>query len=449
MHNISMSNRLSEQELQALLHKYLPSDSMPVAMGERLQQTVLAEVNASINLTNAVPPIHRSTPRTQSDWWSRWVPRFHFGPRLAFIGISAVVLLLAVTFTRQLLLPLTTLSAIAEIQSGTALVVRKAGEVREFVPSGSSLQLAQGDQLMTQSATARVRYSTGQSTQVEPDGHIEIQGLTRDTAGNPRVVVMVHKGRTYNETNAAAPAGARLEVRTPSHVTIVANGGNDTFVVQSLSMHESYLATIAGEVDVEMEGQHVEVQAASQVFAVSGQPLVVEPTTTSPVPTLRPVSSPVFAITLTPPTRTPTRRPTATNHPRQVSVPTATQAVPAATHTATRVPTATNVPSIAPATPTLVPTWTSSPTIQPTFTSIPVATNTPVPPQSKPNTPTATPVPPTATPIPPTATPTNTPAPSPTNTPSDPTEGGTIPPRPTTNSNEGGTIPPSTVSSGE
>jgi hypothetical protein len=269
---------------------------------------------------------------------------------------------------------------------------------------------------------------------------VEVSELFSDET-NFRVRLSLMSGKITNRVQRLLKADDAYDVRTPSSTASVRG---TVFTVDVVSDQQTVFSVDEGVVAVAMSGQEVLVEAGFGVTAVTGQPLQVQPqssTITSqpvnsapaqPATQVDEAAAPESETNEAPASSDNGTRPVeaddvneqprlSNSNDNQNPVSSSSENVPGQTAVATATPLAASTDSNQPgksATATYVPanattvrvTNTSMP---PTNTSIP-PTNTLVPPANTVVPPTNTRVPPTNTPIPP---PTNTPVPPPTNTP--------------------------------
>lgn len=92
-----MSQRFNDQELEALFHKNLPQDPIPVALSNRIKQEVLAEVNATLRESAQTRGAYSSA--RDGNWLNRifgGLPKIQIGPSMVMAGTMAVAILLIV-----------------------------------------------------------------------------------------------------------------------------------------------------------------------------------------------------------------------------------------------------------------------------------------------------------------------------------------------------------------
>ena len=417
-----MNEGLSERDLQTLFRKHAPSDPIPSELSQKIRNQVLAEIAVSLR-----PQTKQKSPLQR---WLEWLKQIQLqlepSTALFMTGVATACFVLFVLMTRYMIDPSLVRTATAHIQAGTVAVIRQStGEIQEY-SSGATIQLELGDQLITQSGSARIEFFSGQITQVQPGSKVEIESLA-SINNSTEVVLVVHAGQTISEVRTPLDANDRFEVHTADsgesdnstvvNVPVSSYGGN-TFIVEVHPNSQAYVTAITGSVDVSSNGQSIEVTTNNEVTVVTGEPLVVQEYNPTPTvfatPTIWALPTPTFDSTAT-------GRPTPTQIKPlvvvtvEVATPSSTptdsitvDAVVSSTKTATVEATETLTPTVPFA--TLTPTATSTRPIFVVPSATPQATSTPT---------TAVTVAPTDRP---TSVPaTSTPKPRATNTPEAPT----------------------------
>ena len=306
------------------------------------------------------------------------------------------------------------------LNSGDVLIVRQGDTVE--VSAASSATLTMGD---------------GTAVELYADTVIEVSELVVDDT-NFRVRLFLVSGKITNRVQRLLKADDAYDVRTPSSTASVRG---TVFTVDVVSDQQTVFSVDEGVVAVAMSGQEVLVEAGFAVTAVTGQPLEVQPqsssTTSQPVNSapVQPAaqadeeSAPDSETNAAPVSNGNDAQPVeaddvdgqpelsnSNNNQNPVSSSNGDVPVQTAVSNATFTPASTDTSQPAsPATATPVPSTSTS--LPPTNTSMP-PTNTLIPPTNTLVPPTNTLVPPTKTPLPP---PTATPVPPPTATPEPPT----------------------------
>ena len=393
-----MNEGLSERDLQTLFRKHAPSDPIPSELSQKIRNQVLTEVAISLR-----PPVE---PKSRlQDWLDRFKQiQLQLEPSTALFmtGVATACFVLFVLMARYLIDPSLVRTATAHIQAGTVAVIRhRTGGIEEYA-SGAAIQLELGDQLITQSGSARIEFFDGQITQVQPGSKVEIESLA-SVNNSTEVVLIVHAGQTISDVRVALDADDRFEVHTVNSgtgndatavsVPSSSQGGN-SFVVEVRPNSNAYVTTITGIVDVSSGIQSVEVTTNNEVTVVSGEELIVQQFEPIPTviatPTIWALPTPTFGSTETIGS-TETVRPTPTQIGPlvvvtiEVGTPTASATIAPVvigTETAIAEPSPTATPTASPTLLLVTATSTSTPPIivEPSATpqaTTPQATNTP------------------------------------------------------------------------
>ena len=341
--------------------------------------------------------------------------------------------------------------------------------------TGEILIVRQGDTIEVATASSAVlTMGNGTSADLFPNTVVQVSELVSEET-TFRVHLTLLAGKTVNRVQHLLTDDDAYDVQTPSSTASVRG---TVFTVDVISDQETFYSVDEGFVAVQMGDQEVLVEAGSEVTAVTGQPLDVQPQSIETSNTRSAQETAVYdeqielatqADEKTEPetdtnlatdataaavsfddkdladihddlTSTGTEQAPSGNDDQETPGLTKT-AVPGTTPVATSTPPPTDPDQPAPAA-TATPVPSGSTTVPSTATRVAptatrlVPTNTSIPPSATSVPPTKTPIPPTKTPIPPTNTPvpppTNTPVPPPTNTPVPPPTNTPEPPPPPT-----------------
>lgn len=349
-------------------------------------------------------------------------------------------------------------TATLQVTSGEVTVRQTASFNRAttvIVSAGESLAVSGSDTIeVSANAAAELYLFEGSVVELAENTMLELTELAENSSEH-QIYLTLFNGRILNRVTKLLGINDAYEVRTPSSTASVRG---TIFSVEVFDENTTQVIVSEGIVEVSLGNESAEVGAGEMVTAVTGQPLNIEPASSSPIiPATTPNQAPdepstgqsdtqsgSTTLDEAAATHTPSGTPAAEN-PESTGTPTTTTESPALpTHTAgtvrpTNTPANSSPPAspaspanstAAPATPTNAAGATRPPNAQ--ATALP-PTNTPLPnvptKTAVPNVPTNTPLPPAATNTPVPVVPTNTPVPVvPTNTPIPPSPTDTPPP---------------------
>lgn len=339
-------------------------------------------------------------------------------------------------------------TATLQVTSGEVTVRQTASFNRAttvIVSAGESLTVSGSDAIeVPANAAAELYLFEGSVVELAENTMLELTELAENSSEH-QIYLTLFNGRILNRVTKLLGVNDAYEVRTPSSTASVRG---TIFSVEVLDENTTQVIVSEGTVEVSLGSETAQVEAGEMVTAVTGQPLNVQPASSSPIiPAATPNQTPdepstgqsdtqsgSTTLDEAAATRTPSATPAAEN-------PESTESPALPTHAAGTVrPTNTPANSSPPASPASPANSTAAPTNAAGATRPPNTQATPLPPTNTPlpNVPTKTAVPnnPTNTPLPPAATntpvpvvPTNTPVPVvPTNTPIPPSPTDTPPP---------------------
>lgn len=181
--------------------------------------------------------------------------------------------------------------AVVSQNKTTMLVISHKNEVQ--LTSGNTLAVRGGDVIsLPADALAQLRLQDGSTVDLSGGTVLEISELL--TKGDPfQVQLNMLAGRTVNRVVRLLGVNDRYNVRTPSSTASVRG---TVFTVEVLSATSSYYAVEKGVVEVRMGDQMIELLAGFEVVAELGQPLIIYPLGESPnYPTQSPAMAPSAA----------------------------------------------------------------------------------------------------------------------------------------------------------
>jgi len=327
--------------------------------------------------------------------------------RARTIGLAALLLLVLATFVMA---QPGGSDATLIVSIGQAVVDRSVGglfasSAETAVSAGEAVTVRKGDTIqLAETASAQLRLTDGSTIDLSGGTTLAVSELVNNNLSY-RARFSLLAGRTLSHVVHLLRPDDSFEIKTPSSTASVRG---TKFTVEVINAESTYYAVEEGVVQVTMGDQAVDVAAGYEVTAVIGQPLQIEPSTTTTAPQ-------------------PDRAPTATNSQSENSTPVIPSPTPMPENTANATSTpqnnstqaGTSAPDVDEAgtgTPTAVSTPTNVPTTTSTSTPMTTPSSTPV----NPSIPTAVIMPTDTIAVPtnpPALAPTDTPVPPPTNTP--------------------------------
>lgn len=202
--------------------------------------------------------------------------------RMWALGAAALVLLVmgAVAFAQP-----RGSSATLVVAEGEATVAQAqiaflpSRRTRTVVATGDIISINAGDSISVGAGSAaQIRLFDGSTVDLSENTTLEVRELVT-TEESYRVDLKMLTGKTINRVVRLLGAGDAFRVSTPSSTASVRG---TVFTVEVISPDTTYVACDKGIVQVETDGQEVEVAAGTEVLAVVGKPLEVAPQPAGP-----------------------------------------------------------------------------------------------------------------------------------------------------------------------
>jgi LysM repeat protein len=253
----------NEDMIAALLADAFPSLRVHSPLREDLARRLRLEV------------AHRGERAQANLLSSLWHGALGLTRALVVVGVLAAVVVVSTLTILPYLRSMSTEEAVSatallEVQSGTVSV--RSGGTLATLGEGESRSLKDGDLIESESGSALITYSAGQTTKISAQTQLEIVQMATHRQNVTTVLVRVLQGATLNRVSKALLEGSSFTIASPS---LSASVHGTEFRMVVMSPNQTYVAADQGTVEVESGGQTAMIRAGEQLVAVAGQDMQV------------------------------------------------------------------------------------------------------------------------------------------------------------------------------
>ncbi|MBK8051630.1 MAG: FecR domain-containing protein [Anaerolineales bacterium] len=260
----------ADDAIHTLFRRALHDEPLPAAVHDRVVLQVLADVQHVYGEPPRRAPVGDTSGDNFLERLRSWLGQLRPRQALAVSGVAALAVLLIIGgISRLVPRPL---AALAVVRGGEATIMRAHNNSFRAYGDGDVFKLEEGDQVITQSGTVTLTHFPKQVAVVEPGSHVELVRLD-DGDGNTHVELHVSDGVVRSSIDEQLDARDEYIVTAPN---LTASAHGTEFTVEAITDDEARVTTHDGEVQVEMLGQQIDVDAGEEVDAVAGKALVVE-----------------------------------------------------------------------------------------------------------------------------------------------------------------------------